>query len=209
MPEKLKSIVAARLLAGLFILVVSVSTAFAQAAIPQLGSGACEVILFSDYLCPPCKTIDAKAEPLLKELLASGKVKITFADVPFHRATPLYARYFLYAVNAGAGDDEIFRIRRELFKAGQESGIDDADALTNYLREKKIAWKAFDAKPVFLLLNDMIKIHKIDETPTCIIRCPGAPERKYSGTEEIWQGLTQLKMDQSPGKKPKDVKQVK
>ena len=71
-------------------------------SIPSLGKGPYEVVIFADYFCPPCKRIDTKAEPLLKELLATNKVKITFVDVPFHSATPIYAKYYLYAANANS-----------------------------------------------------------------------------------------------------------
>lgn len=60
---------------------------------PSPDRGTCEVILFTDYFCPPCRVIDAKAEPVIKELLAQGNVKITYVDVPVSRATPTYAKY--------------------------------------------------------------------------------------------------------------------
>lgn len=175
----------------------SVTPAYGQDSvrvIPSLGKGACEVIMFSDYFCPPCKQIDTKAEPLMKELLATGKVKITFVDVPFHQATPVYARHYLYAVNAGANDEKIFCIRKVLFTAAQEKRIETKEALLSYLKEQKIVWKAFDEKPVFMTLSRIIKQNKIDQTPTCVIRYSLTDEKKYVGKDEIWNGLTQLKV---------------
>ena len=64
----------------------SVTPAYGQdsiSSIPSLGKGPYEIVMFTDYFCPPCMRIDTKVEPLFKELLATGQVKITFIDVPF------------------------------------------------------------------------------------------------------------------------------
>lgn len=169
--------------------------------IPSMGKGPYEVIMFSDYFCPPCKRIDTKAEPLMKELLATGKVKITFIDVPFNPSTPVYARHYLYAVNAGSNDEKICRIRKALFKAAQEKRIETKEALVSYLKEEKIEWKMFDEKPVFAMMSNMIRQNKIERTPTCVIRYAVTGESKYVGDEDIWNGLMQLKAMLKPGKK--------
>lgn len=189
------------LLAAILCLSVLVSNADAQRVIPSLGTGPYEVMMFSDYLCPPCKRIDEKIEPLMKELLATGKVRITFIDVPFHRASPIFARHYLYAVNAGADNENVFRIRKALFKAAQEKRIETQDALIAYLKAEKIKWKSFDEKPVFSMLSVMIKENKVNNTPTCVIKYSSTEIKKYFGTDEIWNGLTQLKMRLSIGKK--------
>jgi len=185
---------------GYFIILLtfsgSVTPAYGQdkpSGVPSLGKGEYEVLVFADYFCPPCKRVDKKAEPLMKELLATGKVKITFVDVPFNRATPVYARYYLYAVNAGANNDKIFSIRNAFFKAAQEKNILTEDALVVYLKENKISWRPFDEKPVFAMMSKIIRRNKIERTPTCVIRNPVTGESKYIGDEEIWNGLTHLK----------------
>ena len=188
----------------LFTFFGSVTPAYGQdttRTVPSLGKGAYEVILFADYFCPPCKRIDTQAEPIMKELLASGKVKITFVDVPFSRATPIYARHYLYAVNAGANNEEIFRVRKTLFKAAQEKRIETKEALVSYLKEGKIVWKEFDEKPVFQMLSNLIKENKVDQTPTCVIRYSPMDVKKYVGDDEIWEGLSKLKAHISAGKK--------
>lgn len=182
----------------------SVTPAYGQErtpTVPSLGKGAYEVILFTDYFCPPCKRIDTQAELVMKELLASGKVKITFVDVPASPATPIYARHYLYAVNAGASDEEIFRIRKILFKAAQEKNIETKESLTGYLKEEKIVWKEFDEKPVFQMLSNLIKGNRINRTPTCVIRYSPTDVKKYVGLDEIWDGLAILKSHISAGER--------
>ena len=170
-------------------------------SIPSLGKGSYEVTFFSDYFCPPCRRLDEALEAVIKELLARGDVKITFIDVPFSKATPLYTKYYLYAVHAGADEREALRFRSALFYAAQEKNIQTKELLVNYLKEQKIAWKEYDEKPVFQVLNSIIKQDRINATPTCVIRYSPSDAKKYIGTDEIWDGLTKLKAHIGTGKK--------
>jgi thiol:disulfide interchange protein DsbA len=157
--------------------------------------------MFTSYFCPPCKSIDTKAEPLLKELLATRKVKITFIDVPFHRTAPFYTKYYLYAVKAKPGPENIFNVRRVLFEAAQVKKIEKEDALLAYLQEQKISLKPFNEKLIFPILNTMIKIHDVKATPSCIIKYSTSHSQKFSGEKDIWNGLMALKDQLSKGKK--------
>lgn len=199
--EKLNLLFAAICVVTILCLSFLASNANAQRVIPSMGIGSYEVLMFSDYFCPPCNRIDMKAERLMKELLETGKVKITFVDVPFHSATPIYAKYYLYAVNAKADPGNVFHVRRILFDAAQAKRIQKEDALIAYLKEKKIFWKPMDEKAIFPLLSAFIKEKKVDQTPTCVIRYPLAGEKKYVGDVEIWDGLMQLKTMLKAGRK--------
>lgn len=182
----------------------SVTPAYGQDAtssVPTLGKGHYEVVMFADYFCPPCRRIDTKAEPLLKELLATGKVKIMFVDVPFHSATPIYAKYYLYAANANSDTDNILHVRKILFDAAQTKHIQTEKALVAYLKEQKISWKVMDEKSIFPMMSAIIKENNIKATPTCFIRYSATDVKKFVGDDEIWNGLTTLKTHISGGKK--------
>ena len=173
----------------------SVTPAYGQDqshTVPSLGEGPYEVTVFADYFCSPCRKVDAEAEPLLRALLATDKVKITFVDVPFSRSTVVYSRYYLYSANANRDPESIFHIRTVLFDAAQDNRIRKEDDLVSYLKEQKISWKVFDEKSIFPLLNDIIKENDIRETPVCIINYPSAGREKYIGTDEILDGLMKL-----------------
>jgi thiol-disulfide isomerase/thioredoxin len=173
----------------------SVTPSFAQVssgAVPSLGKGPYEVIMFADYFCPPCYRIDKKAEPLLKELLATGKVKMTFVDVPFNRATPIYVKYYLYAANADSSAENIFHVRNLLFEAAQLSRIQDENSLVSYLKENKVSWKAMDENTIFPILSNITKEYKVRATPTCVIKYSEKNIKTFVGDVEIWNGLTQL-----------------
>lgn len=174
----------------------SVTPAYGQVTgtgVPSLGQGNYEIIMFTDYFCPPCLSIDTKAEPLLKELLATQKVKITFVDVPFHKPTPIYIKYFIYAVNANPQAENIFYIRRILFEAAQTKHIEKEDALVAYLKEKKISWKAMNEKSVFQMFQAVLNDNKVNATPTCVIKHSKKDVKKFVSSDEIWKGLTDLK----------------
>lgn len=162
-------------------------------SIPSLGKGKYEIVLFTDYFCPPCKDIDTKAEPLLKELLATGEVKLIFADVPFHKITPVYAKYYLYAANANPNTDNIFHVRKRLFEAAQVKKIEKEEALLDYLKEQKILLKSFNEKLVFPALTTMIKKHNVRATPSCVIKYSAKDIKKFVGEKDIWEGLMALK----------------
>jgi thiol-disulfide isomerase/thioredoxin len=182
----------------------SVTPAYGQDAvrvIPTLGKGPYEIIMFTDYFCPPCRRIDTKAESLLKELAATDKVKLTFIDVPFSRATPKYAKYYLYSANNDPSIGNILYVRNVLFEAAQGKNIQDENALVAFLKEKKIVWKAMDEKSIFPLLSAVIKEHKVDATPTCVIKYSATDVKKYVGDDEIWDGLTKLKSHLAGAKK--------
>ena len=161
--------------------------------IPSLGKGGYEVIMFTDYFCPYCRDSYIKAEPLFRELLATGKVKIIFVDVPFSKATPIYARYFLYAVQANASMDNVLHVRELLFEAALTKRIQTADALAAYLKEQKIKWKTMDEKTIFPMWGMLIKQHAVRQIPACIIRYSATDSKKVVGDNDIWNGLVQLK----------------
>lgn len=187
------------LLGYLFVLLTfsgSVTPAYGEEiinSIPSLGKGKYEIVFFTDYFCPPCKDIDTKAEPLLRELLSTGQTKLIFADVPFHKITPVYAKYYLYSANANSGPDNIFHVRKRLFEAAQVKKIEKEEALHDFLMEQKILLKSFNEKLVFPALTTLIKKHDIRATPSCIIKYSDKDIRKFVGEKDIWDGLMALK----------------
>lgn len=170
-------------------------------SIPSIGKGPYEVVMFTDYFCPPCKRIDTKAEPLLKKLVADGRIKLTFIDVPFNKATPIYAKYYLFAANADASPENIFRVRNILFEAAQTKNIEKEADLVAYLKNQKVIWKSFDEKSTYPLLSAMIKEHNIQNTPTCIIKYSAKDIKKSVGEDNIWKALEDLKTQTTKGKK--------
>jgi hypothetical protein len=158
-------------------------------AIPSYGKGAWELIIFTDYFCPPCQSVEKDLEPELKRLLARGDIKITFVDFAGHKDTALYAKYFLCSAASGKGYKNALKARNILFSLAMEKKIDQENDLAANLKSKGIALKMIDPKPIYKEWSAMIKRYEINQTPTCILRFSSAYMRKYSDGEQIRLGL--------------------
>lgn len=158
--------------------------------IPSYGNGAWELIIITDYFCPPCQIAEKYLEPELERLLARGDIKITFVDYPGHgKKTALYAKYFLGAVAANKGYKNVLKARHVLFAIAAENKIDQDAQLKTALKAKKIALKMIDPVPVYDQWSAMIKQFEINQTPTCILRFSSAYSKKYADSEQIRTGL--------------------
>jgi hypothetical protein len=165
----------------------SATPAFAgnNTAIPSYGQGSWELIIFTDYFCPPCQSVEKDLEPELERLLARGDVKITFVDFPGHKDTGLYAKYFLYAVAADKGYRNVMKARNILFSLASQKKIDQENSLEAALKSKKIALKKTDPKPILDQWLTVIKQFEIDQTPTCILRFSSTYSQKYINSDHI------------------------
>ena len=163
--------------------------ATSQTTVPSYGKGAWELIIFTDYFCPPCQSVEKDLEPELERLLARGDVKITFVDFPGHKHTALYAKYFLSAVAADKGYQNIMKARNVLFSLAQQKKIDQENVLAAALKSENIALKIIDPKSVYKEWSAMTKRHEINQTPTCLLRFSSAYTKKYSDADQIRSAL--------------------
>jgi len=154
-------------------------------AIPSYGKGSWELIIFTDYFCPPCQAAEKHLEPELERLLARGDVKITFVDFPGHKHTALYAKYFLSAVAADQGYQNAMKARNELFSLARQKKIDQESMLAAALKSKNIVLKIINPKPVLDQWLATIKKYEVDQTPTCVLRYSGTYSKRYVDSEHI------------------------
>jgi uncharacterized membrane protein len=159
---------------------------------PSYGTGPYELTIFTDYFCPPCQAVESDMDWYLNELLSKGGVKVTFIDMPLHELTPLYARYFLYVVNAGGGYREILHARKVLFELATANAAATDKALAQKLNERGVVFKSYDPKPVYAVLDKTIKEFKANATPSCFFKYSNTDIRKYVGPDEIRKGLADL-----------------
>ena len=164
-----------------------------KSLVPSYGCGQYEMIIFTDYFCPPCQRIESEIDPFLNEILSHGGVKVTFVDLPTHQETRLYAKYFLYAAKAERKYEKILHARRVLFSLAKNGNALNEEDLKNALNEQNIPFTPYNVKPVYPLLNKIINTHKVRATPTCVIKYSDTDVRKYTGTFEIQNGLAMLR----------------
>ncbi len=162
-----------------------------EALLPTFGKGKVQVRLYTDYFCAPCRRMEPKIEPMLKDLVQRNVVALTFIDTPVHEFTPVYARYFLYIVNGDRRFDQVLRSRTLLFKAAEEK-IEDKEKLGEYLKASDVRFKEFDAGPTFAAFSALIREDNIKSTPTCVIISDGK-KTASTGDVEIPKALEALK----------------
>jgi thiol-disulfide isomerase/thioredoxin len=176
-----------------FVYSVAPAAGAEKEAVPSYGQGPHEVLIFSDYFCPPCQALEPNLEPVLDALYKQGSVKITFVDTPMHRETPLFAKFYLYAAKAAPDYRAAVRARQVLFAlAGKENVIWMDERIEDAFRKEKIAFTPFDFRTAQPELNRLIREHRVDSTPTCVILSPGKKAKKYTGAGDILKGLTSL-----------------
>ena len=162
--------------------------------IPSHGRGPHEVLIFSDYFCPPCQALEPKLEPVLDALYKQGNVKIRFVDTPMHRETPLFAKFYLYAARANPDYRSAVRARQVLFALAVKENVFWMDErIEEAFRKEKIAFTPFDFRTAQPELNRLIREHRVDSTPTCVIKYSDSSTKKYVGETEILNGLAALR----------------
>jgi thiol-disulfide isomerase/thioredoxin len=165
-----------------------------KGSIPSYGNGPHEVLIFSDYFCPPCQNLEPQLEPVLEELYNTGRAKITFVDTPMHRETPLFAKFYLYAAKAAPNYRAAVRARQVLFAlAGKENVFWMDERIEEAFRKEKVAFTPFDFRTAQPDLNRLISQHRVDATPTCVILSPDAKAQKYTGAGDILKGLATIR----------------
>jgi len=153
--------------------------------IPAYGRGPQEMIVFSDYFCPPCMTIDGELEPILQKLLAKGDMRVVFVDIPGHKQTALYAKYFLYAIQAAPGWEAAMKARHVLYGLSKQNLAKTEGEIEKAFAEQGVPFSVYDPKPVFNTWNRLIKEHKIQTTPSCVVKFSATDMRRYEGSAEI------------------------
>jgi len=159
---------------------------------PSYGSGSVEVRLYSDYFCPPCRTLEPLAEPILKDLLKRNIIRLTLVDVPMHEESPLYSRYFLYALKSRNNADHGLHVRNVLFNAAAGKDFLTAKKIEELFRNKKIPFTVFDPKPVFDRFNALLGEDQLRGTPMCVIVKAGKKET-FVGGMDILNALKALR----------------
>ncbi len=152
---------------------------------PQYGTGPIHVFIYTDYFCPPCRATEPLVEPILRDLLKRNAITLTFIDVPYHRFTPLFAKYFLYALKTKNDSDHAFHIRNVLIGATADKNRTTEKRIGELFKSKGIPYTVFEARPVFDRYNALIKEDHINATPTCVIVKKGKKESFVGGPDII------------------------
>ncbi len=168
--------------------------------VPSYGEGSYEVIIFTDYFCPPCQIFEPELSLILNKLMEKGVAKITFVDAPVNKLTQMYGKYYLYAANASNDFWEIQLARKALFSIAETNVVSTEESLASELKAQGVAFKPYDLSKVVPALNEILKSHDVRSTPACVVKYSSTDIRKYSGPEEIKRGLSLLLPSPKPSK---------
>lgn len=157
----------------------------------SFGEGTVKVRLYTDYFCGPCRAMEPELEPLLIKLVKKNAVTLTFIDAPIYQYSSLYARYYLYAMNARKDFEQALAARSALFEAAGEK-LSETSKIEAHLRQKNVQFKTFDVGPLLSVLSGFLKEDKINATPTCVIE-NGPKKETYKGSGQIIPALKQLR----------------
>lgn len=157
----------------------------------SFGKGKIEARFYSDYFCSACKALEPNIEYLLSDLVKRNIITVTFVDTPLHKQSALYARYFLYVLNARKEIGHALKARSALFDAAHQN-ITDKEKLEAFLASKGIKFKPFDPRPVFTMLQQYLKSDQVRATPTCVV-INGDKKDFYQGGANITKILESLK----------------
>lgn len=168
------------------VFILSAGSARGQdAPFPTYGSGAVQVRIYTDYFCPPCRGMKPAVEPVLRALIKRNVIQATLVDTPFNKYSPLYARYFLYALNARNNFEHALKVHNILFDAAAGRAVKTKEGTEELFRSKGIPYQALEPKPAFDRYNALIKEDGIDATPSCVIIRAGKKEKFIGGTDII------------------------
>jgi hypothetical protein len=157
----------------------------------SFGKGKIQVRLYTDYFCGPCRDLEPKIEYIIADLVKKNIITITFIDLPVHKHTMLYAKYFLYILNGNKDLSHVLKARAVLFEASKVP-IDEEEELEAFLQKKGFKLKIFDTKPVFAILQNYIRDDLMNSTPNCVI-LKGNTKEVFTGNENILKGLEKLR----------------
>ncbi|MHB8907781.1 MAG: DsbA family protein [Syntrophales bacterium] len=158
---------------------------------PSYGTGPVEVRLYTDYFCTPCRALEPVVEPILRDLLKKNAIHLTFVDISTSEFSPMYARYFLFALKEKSDFEHALRFRNLLNEAAASMNVLTQEGIETLFKEKGISYSSWDTKPAVDRYNTMIKEDKITGTPNCIMIRDGK-RIKISGIQGITYHLKQL-----------------
>lgn len=156
---------------------------------PSFGTGPVDVRIYASYFCPPCRALEPELEPIVKQLVETDTIRVTFVDMPFSQAMP-YIRHFLYALNEDDSLENAFKVRHVLFDVAQKYG--ETEDIRQAFENEGIPYTPFDPTAVFMESNRFMQEDGIRATPSATIRMNGETNL-YRGGRNILPALEGLK----------------
>jgi len=160
---------------------------------PSFGEGPVEVRIYASYFCSPCRALEPELEPILEELVETGRIRLTFVDVPDGNFKP-YIHGFLFALNDDKSMENAARVRRILFDVAKNRG--GKQEIQETFEREGIRHTPFDPEAVFLRFNQLIREDAVRVTPSAAIHKKGEG-KTITGGRDILSALRALKSEEN------------
>lgn len=156
------------------------------------GSGSAQIILFSDYFCPPCQMLEEGIDDALTELIKSGRFKVTFIPVPTTRLS-LGVTIHLLSHTIGRPYTQVLPMRKTLYARAKANKITSAE-VSQWVTEAKNGKNMQDIAANVKTIQDTINYYEVKSTPTCIVITPNGQAIRYEGVVDVGTAIHDIIM---------------
>lgn len=160
----------------LIIIGLILSANSAQASTLTYGTGPIEIMLFSDFFCPPCQQLEDRIGDTLRNIIRGKVASVTFIPMPSDKRSIALSAH-LISSSAGQPYSVFENNRQQMYEMARNNQI--TDAIVDRLVQ------AYFGKPELLPYWEVIEKrsneYKVDSTPTCVIREPTGKVHVFKG----------------------------
>lgn len=144
------------------------------------GSGLPEIILFTDFFCPPCQKLESMIDGSLDALVNNNMASVTFIPLPISKQSMAAIAYFI-SIADGQPYNVVAQIRKYLYSMAGSGSVNDA-VINNWVKEYR--GKTYISPYIQTMQNTVLK-YKVNSTPTCVIRYPNGQTKIFKGSQDI------------------------
>lgn len=151
------------------------------------GSGLPEIILFTDFFCPPCQKLESMIDKKLDSLVYNNTASVTFMPLPMSKHSMAAIAYFI-SIADGQPYNVVTQIRKNLYSMAGSGSVND-NIVNNWVNEYR--GKTYISPYIQTMQNTVIK-YKVRSTPTCVIRYANGRTQIFQGYQDIQAAINGL-----------------
>lgn len=160
----------------------------AEAKTLTYGAGRTELFLFTDFYCPPCQILEELISAPLDKIVRENAATVTFVSFPGSQKA-LVVTLHMIGISAGKPYRAIAESRKQLYSLARSNQI-TGPMLEQWIRDYK--GSRSEVEPYVKSFQQMIEEHKINSTPSLVVRQPDGRKKIYTGYKEIQQAIGEI-----------------
>ena len=172
-----------------FIALLLCGASTAETRLMTYGKGPLEVILFTDFFCPPCQKLEGLISGTLDNIINNNIASVTFVPLPMSKKSMILALH-LISYSEGKSYKAVAQNRKKLYDMAKSGAVTD-EMVDQWVQ--KYRGKSGELNPYIKSMNDTIIENNVTSTPTCIIRYAGGVKQTFKGYKDIQDALNALR----------------